>query len=714
MKNNSTIGSSFWHYLLLPTCLIIIFLGTWGVYEVNGNHIWNALYSAIQMFTNETNDFNVHEWKILIARFIAALLFGIVVIYGIMHVMQKDWREKIKVRFKKDHVLILGLGKIGFLLGSELARSKNKLIIIDSNEANDNISELRKLKAFIILQDIFKNRGLLNRVAKNAKKIIVSTGDDEKNIEIVNFLSRVPFVKSIDCFVHIDKPTNSIVFKDHLKPVGLENNLNISVFSITQSTGQYIFDTYRPDHGLETYDRDFSIVVIGFTQTTEHFILENFILSQFPGIKLTIYLVNPNPDEIETLLDFKYPYLSKFLNIIHLRLEDQTFYNNPFLVFDPGKLEKINLLKTARILSFYIFNDDDGTVMNYAVSVKQLLYSEFGDNRSIPVIACLTENSSIYNLVANNYGLQKNNDKIDSLKQHLEEEFNIKIVHTFSDVCTIPRFIEENEIIDLMARIINYFYFVSYALGNILFEELNLLIEKELKVSETEKITAPLYQLINGKMEFWEKDPQNGVTDFPSALNKFILEIINNLVKNFPDIKVLSDSNENPLNQIEKRIFVDLAEQLKINETDLHDLLYMKISIEMRWHCLSDRLKDSNRYAARHHEIKNKAYQQNKNIPAISYIEHNRWFAEKMVFNYRYGEYPGIPVETLMSGDKEKINIAMAENKERNNLLKDELKIHDLLIDSSLLKTEDKKKDYDLFLLIDLLEQVKNFPKQSL
>jgi Trk K+ transport system NAD-binding subunit len=650
---------TYW-YLMLGVIAFILFFGIWGVYEQNHN-IWNAFYSTIQMFTNETNDFNVDDWRILLARFMAAGLFGAAVFYGLWFLIKKDWQQYIKAKYSKDHTLIIGLGNIGYLLAKEILKGGGSMIVIESNENNDNISELKKenKRAFIIIQDVFNNPELLIRVSKKAERIIISTGDDDKNIEVVNVLAQHTYDRNIICFVHIDKISKSEVFKDNLQPISLNDNLNISAFSITQSAAQYIYDKFRPDLTLEKYDKDFAIAMIGFNQTAEFFILENFILSHFPGIKQTIFLITKDSDQIRKYLDFKYPYLDRYLDVIPVELVDEHFYKNPLNISENKETEKRIALKKS-ISMFYVFGEDDSTVINQSMALRQLLFVENGDIRNIPIVACLPEKSDIYQLIENNFSLRhKNNadNPLMTLKEYLKDEFNINIVLTYKDICTKSRFIDENDLTDILARIINFYYYVSYSLGGWLKKEHP---EKE-EITENEAIDSAIDHII-------------------TQIRKEFLNLSNTLV-----------NTREPLKQIEEVLLASLLEKLKAKGISYPENLSEKFSIEFQWDSISDRIKDSNRYAARHHAIKVKSQAQTDDFKNIAYIEHDRWCAEKLVFRYRYGAYPqGINEE---------------ERKALKSLLKDELKIHNLLVEASKLGNQ-VKKDYDVFELAGVLNQV--------
>jgi hypothetical protein len=77
-----------------------------------------------------------------------------------------------------------------------------------------------------------------------------------------------------------------------------------------------------------------------------------------------------------------------------------------------------------------------------------------------------------------------------------------------------------------------------------------------------------------------------------------------------------------------------------------------------------------------------------KFFPKLAPMEHKRWSAEKLVFNFKYGPLPA--------------------DKNDRFILKDILKIHDEIIPFEKLDDISKEKDLNLFLLLPLLNLIKS------
>ena len=123
-------------------------------------------------------------------------------------------------------------------------------------------------------------------------------------------------------------------------------------------------------------------------------------------------------------------------------------------------------------------------------------------------------------------------------------------------------------------------------------------------------------------------------------------------------------------------------------------------SINRLWSKLTDRKKESNRYVARHISVKTHVLKKigvkdfssdeiNLYVKQIAPIEHNRWTAEKLAFDFSFGKLP-------------------PTDKNLKSILKDTLKVHDQLLPFNQLDEINKEKDIDRFYLLKLLQKIKD------
>jgi hypothetical protein len=287
-----------------------------------------------------------------------------------------------------------------------------------------------------------------------------------------------------------------------------------------------------------------------------------------------------------------------------------------------------------------MFGNSDSELLTSSASFRQFLYNQTQSISQIPIILCLPEDAGITEL------LDANRDTKTNASFVFSKRLNIQLFHLITDTCTTRNLLEQTELIDKLSKIINYYYSMKY--------EFSYELKDHWKVENADMLVNDLEALLHEMTENDEK---------------------------------ISEGT------IQKRLIKNLSEKTGIH----YNSLYSRLSVEKRWNILTHRKKDSNRYAARQLALKFSSLKRigcdpltieniKRFYARLAPMEHKRWSAEKMVFNYKYG-----PLLT---------------DKAERYVLKDVLKIHDQLISYEKLTEVEKEKDLNLFLLLPLLSKI--------
>ncbi|HNN30692.1 MAG TPA: hypothetical protein PKJ70_02245, partial [Chitinophagaceae bacterium] len=295
----------------------------------------------------------------------------------------------------------------------------------------------------------------------------------------------------------------------------------------------------------------------------------------------------------------------------------------------------------SKIKVVYVFGQKDAEIINISTNFRQFLYTQTLSISQVPIIACLPEDTGVLDL------LNSNRESGETLSQVFSNKLNINTYRLITNTCTAEGLIEESETTQRLSKLINFFYAIKY--------EFAAILENKWNISNAVSITNLLEEELLGLPDKYEKLHER---------------------------------------EIEKHLLTLLSLKTNIPTSDLYD----NFSIEKHWQHLSYRKKDSNKYVARQIATKIQMLQyigctpiNKQNIttffPRLAPIEHIRWSAEKMVFNFKYGPYP--------------------TDKNEKYLLKEVLKIHDQLVSYEKLNEFDQEKDLNLFLMIPVLSIIK-------
>ncbi len=650
-------------FALIMAIISVFVLGMIGCYDtlvIANNetewYFWKSLYAIISMFLMEANVPNdLSNPYLLMASYIAALILGYGFFMAVYKYAYEGWML-FRIRYFYDrHIMILGVGSIGFGLAEELLNAGYQVVAIESDENHENVAKIRQLGGLVLTESAYERATLVNAGLSKAKYCIIALGKDDNNLRSVNLISHLNYLgviqKSIKVLVHIRGRYNTGFLRDYMDLYNKTEKFDIDTFNTDRLAAQVIFDKYSPlyhisyktqedqtGNVIDIESNENHIVIVGYNTTTEAFIAENIILSHSPGIRnLRIVLIEKNIKKVLQALHFKYPFMDDYIDVIPVELENENFYGALY----QSKQFHYYLKNLSGV---YFFGEDDAYLMGLANAFRQVLYSEIGDLTRTPMVICLPENSQVLDLLdpkeIHSHGANA------PLFNELREKFNTHVIKLIADNCTKHRLIDASGITDALAKTVNYFYSMKY--------------EFEWLLTDEER-------------------------------QKFTPEILELMEKRFLETKF---STKNPLQELEKAVLSEFSKGIGKPMEELTNF-----SIENRWNSLEDLKQESNRYVARHLKVKVdflKKMQHNnleretieKYFKVFAPIEHKRWCAEKMVFRFRFGDFP-------------------PDNKTKK-LLKDRLKIHDQLIDYEILTKEMEDKDFNMFLLITVMQGIKD------
>ncbi len=617
---------------------------------------WGAFYAVISMFLMEGMDPpTIANGKLVAAKFLAALLLGYGIFITVYNYLHTAWLLfKVKY-FYRNHTVVLGGGHIGCKIAVEMLKAGEQVVVLDNNPHNENLVIIQAYGGIAMIGSAMEKDDLFKVGVDRASYCIVVTGHDESNLEAAHILSQLNQLGKIKdhlkVHMNINDWYNVNFLKDYLDLYTKTNHFDIDTFDTDLNVAQMIFDKYSPIANV-TYQKftsaetgktshiessDNAIALVGFNAAAENFIVECIILSHVPGLRnLKILLIDVDVQKYVKQIRFKFPFIDDYLDLIPYELEDENFYGNVF-----NSPEFVNHLK---ILSHaYFFGNHDAYLMGLASRFRQLLYAQIDDMNQASLVVCLPESSKIMSIIDPN--------PADKSKEHLfdtvQKGFNINVVNQISDTCTKAKLIDDVGVVVELAKMVNYFYAVKYE-----FEW--LLPEADRKAYKDLGLTDKLEGIF--------------------------------LAKRF--------TSSQPTKELEEAVLGEMAKALHKKQVELAKTF----GINAKWNALSDIKQDSNRYVARHLEVKVNFLKKmghtdftkeviESYLKVFAPIEHKRWNSEKQSFKFRYGKFP--------------------KEKPKRNLLKEMLKIHDQIIPYDHLDKEMEDKDLNMFLLIPVMQSAK-------
>ncbi len=397
------------------------------------------LYYAFQLFTTESGD-RIYESRETIswygflifnlARFLAVSTLIYTIVFALYTVL-KDELYLTRVKYMNKHVIICGLGEIGFALANNYDE-KDNLVIIENNVDNENLSKLKKQGVKIVKGNALDPQTLEKAGVSHAKCLIALTGDDFSNLTIIRNANEIykkygrnndpirlaanidsrnlktaasqeglvsieydcSFSKILDEYfasaseyVKKDKDGNRIAGKERYELAETElkkynpdcaqqSNMHINqarLFNINELAARYIHHCYPPDRFRPVTKKDdppVHILILGYSQMGEELLKLSVQNCHYLNqSKTRITLVSLDADLVEQKARNKRNRISEIVDI-------------QFIRFNPHHLSHqfIAAQKLHNVDIIYICSPNESTQASYSVKAREI----FGNN--IPIV----------------------------------------------------------------------------------------------------------------------------------------------------------------------------------------------------------------------------------------------------------------------------------------------------------------------------------------
>jgi voltage-gated potassium channel len=151
---------------------------------------WPVLAAWMNLFGNELVSPRV--WYLALVQALFPLLgFGLigegVVRLGMLmfsrRLGEKEWMTVMASTFR-DHIIICGLGHLGFRLLGQLSTRAGELVVIERDPACIHLGQARECGAAVLVRDMRDDQALRDAGIAHARVIVVASNDDLANIEV--------------------------------------------------------------------------------------------------------------------------------------------------------------------------------------------------------------------------------------------------------------------------------------------------------------------------------------------------------------------------------------------------------------------------------------------------------------------------------------------------------------------------------------------------
>jgi hypothetical protein len=143
----------------------------------------DLVYRSLQLFPFESGWVEGVNLELQVARFLAPAVVLFAAVSGIMAIFRSQV-QLLRARRYRDHVVVCGLGRKGFLLAKGFRHDGEQVVAIEQNESNRLVQDARGLGVPVVIGDASAPETLGRARVGRARRVVAVCGDDAANAEV--------------------------------------------------------------------------------------------------------------------------------------------------------------------------------------------------------------------------------------------------------------------------------------------------------------------------------------------------------------------------------------------------------------------------------------------------------------------------------------------------------------------------------------------------
>jgi hypothetical protein len=372
--------------------LCIGYVGFWKYHHDHQKSILDLIYLTISLFPIQSGALEGSiPWELEVARFLAPALAAYTAILAVLFIFREEFHN-FKLKQINNHVVICGLGRMGWQLTKDCLAEGKKVVILEKNEANEYFSLSKDLGAILIMGDATEERLLKKARVEAAEYLIIECGEDTTNVEITfkiyGLLKESGRGRKCTCFVHIVNLMLHNLIKRNKIFTDTRDRLEIRFFNVYQNSARLLLKEHPLDYKpISVHDgKQVHLVIIGFGQMGESLLLQAVRISHFANMKkLMVTIIDQRAEWKEKILFDQYPNLKELVEISFQQSDVQ----------DP---EVVRLITTIIdngmfIPTIALCMDNDGNNFSLALYLNEKL-----KNRKVPIKIRMNDDTGVATL----------------------------------------------------------------------------------------------------------------------------------------------------------------------------------------------------------------------------------------------------------------------------------------------------------------------------
>jgi voltage-gated potassium channel Kch len=230
-------------------------LGCIGLADAYADRMYgwtDIAYGSLQLFVLESGaNPPTSPAALEIARVLAPAVAAYAAIRALI-LLFRDQVALLGLRFRlREHVVVVGLSRKGFTLAKALSAAGERVVVIEQDAGNSSLAGCRERGIPALLGDAKDERLLLKAAVPRARALVVTAGDDGRNIDIAFVAAKLVFgrrVRPLSALVHLDDLELWRLMQPRVLAMRPRLPLRIEFFNVVQESAHVLLHGHPPIH----------------------------------------------------------------------------------------------------------------------------------------------------------------------------------------------------------------------------------------------------------------------------------------------------------------------------------------------------------------------------------------------------------------------------------------------------------------------------------
>ncbi len=304
-----------------------------------------------------------------IARLLIPVLAAATAIQALADIFQEQL-QGLRLGWQRHQVIICGLSRKGYLLARRFLENQDVVVVIERDEENDYLAEVRRAGAIVLLGDATDTH-LLERAGIQHARALIAVCDDSANAMIALQARRLAVARlhhSLTCVVHLADPRLCELLAIRELDATHRERFRLEYFNVYAQGARLLLLTHPAFTPVDLHQTCApKILIVGVGQMGESLIVQ---LAQdwrsqrpAPDQKARLILLDREAEMIKDVLLVRYPSLAQTFELTALQLDVRSaeFQQANFLFDSQGGCD---------VQRVYVCLDDDSLGLQAGLALQ--------------------------------------------------------------------------------------------------------------------------------------------------------------------------------------------------------------------------------------------------------------------------------------------------------------------------------------------------------